>query len=163
MAGRWLTPSLMAPAVVSWAAHLGWLSLRESSLAFMTSTWVAILFFAPGTRGVTRGQTAYHAKAHRASAYHSLGIGSLLGAISAVIGAFGGYEVRRRLVSKLTINGIRIALFKDLIAIDLASFSSRAERRVFVLLSFGRDFAGTRRVVDKTIIDHLVPEGWAAG
>ena len=36
-----------------------------------------------------------------ASANQSLLIGALLGGMGAVIGAFGGYEIRRRLVSKL--------------------------------------------------------------
>src|SRR4029077_17435267 len=36
--------SMTAPAVVAWAAHLGWISLSGSPLAFMGSTWaVAIL------------------------------------------------------------------------------------------------------------------------
>jgi len=36
--------SLMAPAVVSWAAHLGWLNLHGSPLAFMGSTLAAAMF-----------------------------------------------------------------------------------------------------------------------
>ncbi len=36
--------SMTAPAVVAWAAHLGWINLSGSHLAFMGSTWaVAIL------------------------------------------------------------------------------------------------------------------------
>ena len=33
-----------APAAVAWAAHLGWLSLSGSVLAFMGSTWAVCLF-----------------------------------------------------------------------------------------------------------------------
>ncbi len=36
--------SLMAPAVVSWAAHLGWLNLHGSHLSFMESTLAAAIF-----------------------------------------------------------------------------------------------------------------------
>src|SRR5438105_13638998 len=36
--------SLTAPAVTSWAAHLGWLHLQNSSLAFMGSTWAVAIF-----------------------------------------------------------------------------------------------------------------------
>jgi uncharacterized membrane protein len=38
--------ALTAPAAVAWAAHLGWLHLRDSPLAFMASTWTVILFSA---------------------------------------------------------------------------------------------------------------------
>lgn len=36
--------SLLAPAVVAWAAHLGWLNLRSSPLAFMGSTAAVAIF-----------------------------------------------------------------------------------------------------------------------
>lgn len=36
--------SLTAPAAVSWAAHLGWLNLRGSSLSFMGSTLAVAIF-----------------------------------------------------------------------------------------------------------------------
>jgi uncharacterized membrane protein len=36
--------SLTAPAVVAWAAHLGWLNLQGSSLAFMGSTAAVGMF-----------------------------------------------------------------------------------------------------------------------
>jgi uncharacterized membrane protein len=37
---RWLSP----PAVVAWAAHLGWLNLNDSPLAFMGSTITVVIF-----------------------------------------------------------------------------------------------------------------------
>src|ERR671921_2152243 len=36
--------SMTAPAAVSWAAHLGWLDLGGSALAFMGSTLAVIIF-----------------------------------------------------------------------------------------------------------------------
>lgn len=57
-----------------------------------------------------------------ASANQSLLIGALLGGTGAVIGAFGGYEIRRRLVGKLNAKDIFIAVPEDLIAIALACF-----------------------------------------
>jgi uncharacterized membrane protein len=36
--------SLTAPAAVSWAAHLGWLDLQGSPLAFMGSTAAVAIF-----------------------------------------------------------------------------------------------------------------------
>jgi uncharacterized membrane protein len=56
------------------------------------------------------------------SANHSLFIGALFGGVGAVIGAFGGYEIRRRLGNKLNVKEIFIALCEDLIAIGLACF-----------------------------------------
>src|SRR5215469_12603370 len=36
--------SLTAPAVVAWAAHLNWLNLHDSPLAFMASTAAVVIF-----------------------------------------------------------------------------------------------------------------------
>jgi uncharacterized membrane protein len=48
--------------------------------------------------------------------------GAVLGAIGAVIGTFGGYEIRRRVVTSLNIKNIFVAIAEDLIAIGLACF-----------------------------------------
>jgi uncharacterized membrane protein len=133
--------SLMAPAVVSWAAHLGWLNLHDSPLAFMGSTLAVAIFsllaigeliadklpktpkrtapaplFARILMGGLCGAGLY------VSANQSLFSGALFDGIGAVIGAFGGYEIRRRLGNKLNLKDIFIALFEDLIAIGLACF-----------------------------------------
>jgi uncharacterized membrane protein len=57
-----------------------------------------------------------------ASANQSLLIGALLGGTGAVIGAIAGYDIRRRLVSKLNTKDLLIAIPEDLIAIGLAWF-----------------------------------------
>jgi uncharacterized membrane protein len=49
-------------------------------------------------------------------------VGALLGGIGGVIGAFAGYEARRRLVGSLNIKDIFVALSEDLIAVGLALF-----------------------------------------
>src|SRR5262249_24986307 len=36
--------SMTAPAIVAWAAHLGWISLSGSHLAFMGSAWAVGIF-----------------------------------------------------------------------------------------------------------------------
>jgi uncharacterized membrane protein len=133
--------SLTAPAVVSWAIRLGWLSLYGSPLAFMGST-VAIATFSLLAIGEliadllpkTPKRTAPVPLLARilmgglcgaclcTSANQSLLIGALLGGIGGVMGAFAGYEVRRRLVSNLNIKDSFIALLEDLIAISLALF-----------------------------------------
>lgn len=134
---RALTP----PAVVAWAAHFGWLNLNSTPLAFMGSIIAAVIFsllalfelFAdlqPSTgkrtapvpliaRIITGGLCG---ACVCAASNQSLIIGALLGAVGAVIGAFTGYEIRRRLVAALNIKDIFIALLEDLITLGLACF-----------------------------------------
>jgi uncharacterized membrane protein len=133
--------SLTAPAAVSWAAHLGVLNLRHSPLAFMGSTAaVAILTLLaageyvadllpktpkrtlPGpliARIVTGGLSA---ACLFASNNKSILVGALLGGIGAVIGAFAGYETRKRLVHGLKVKDAVIAIPEDLIALSLAYY-----------------------------------------
>jgi uncharacterized membrane protein len=134
---RALTP----PAVMAWAAHLGWLNLNNSPLAFMGSTIAVIIFsllavfeLISDLRPRTPKRTAPMPLVARilmgglcgacicAASNQSLVIGAILGAIGAVIGAFAGYEIRRRLVAALNIKDIFIALPEDLLTIGLACF-----------------------------------------
>ena len=131
--------ALTAPAVVSWATHLGWLHLLDSPVAFMASTWAAILFsflavfeLVADKLPTTPNRTAPPALAARlltgglcgaclcVAAHQSLGLGAGMGAIGALAGAFGGYQVRKRLVSGWKIKDLFVALAEDLIAIGLA-------------------------------------------
>ena len=133
--------ALTAPAVISWAAHLGWLNLRDSPVAFMASMWTVAIFsllaifeFVADVLPKTPKRTAPAPLAARilmgslcgaclsASANQSLSFGALFGAIGAVIGAFAGYEIRKRLVTGWNIKDIFIAIPEDLIAIGLACF-----------------------------------------
>ena len=133
--------SLTAPAVVSWAAHLGWLNLHGSPLAFMGSTWATAIFsllaigeLVADKLPKTPNRTAFAPLLARiltgglcgaclcVSANQSLVVGAMLGALGAVIGTFGGYKIRRGLVRKLNIQDIFVALLEDLVAIALACF-----------------------------------------
>ena len=134
---RALTP----PAVVAWAAHLGWLNLSSSPLAFMGSIITVIIFsllalfelFAD-LQPSTGKRTAPVPLVARilmgglcgaclcAANNQSLIIGTILGAIGGVIGAFAGYEIRRRLVAALNIKDLFIALLEDGVTIGLAFF-----------------------------------------
>ena len=133
--------TLTAPAVVSWAAYLGWLNLQGSPVAFMASIWAVAIFsvlaifeFVGDILPKTPKRTAPAPLAARiltgglcgaclcASAHQSLSIGALCGVIGAVIGAFAGYEIRKRLVTGWNIKDIFIAIPEDLIAIGLACF-----------------------------------------
>ena len=57
-----------------------------------------------------------------AATNQSLIIGAILGGAGGLIGAFAGYEVRRKLVAALNIKDTFIALLEDLITIGLAYF-----------------------------------------
>ena len=133
--------SLLAPAIVAWAAHFGSLNLHGSPFAFMGSTAAVAIFsiFAIGELVVdklpkTPKRTAFAPLLARillgglsgaslfAAAGKSLFIGALLGGTAGVIGAFVGYEVRRRVVNNLHINDTFVAICEDLVAIALAYF-----------------------------------------
>ena len=131
--------SLTAPAAVSWAAHLGLLNLHQSPLAFMGSTAAVAIFSVlaageyiadllpktprrtmPGPligRIVTGGLGG---ACLCASNGKSLLIGAIMGGIGAVIGAFSGYEVRKRLVNSLKVKDAVIAIPEDLVALCLS-------------------------------------------
>jgi uncharacterized membrane protein len=130
--------SMTAPAVVAWAAHLGWMNLSGSPLAFMGSRWSVTLFtilalgefvgdLLPATpaRTAALGLTAriVIGSAVGASAAIAGGIflwlGAVCGVIGAVAGAFGGYRARASLVRELHVPDAAIAIPEDVIAIGL--------------------------------------------
>jgi uncharacterized membrane protein len=134
--------SLTAPAVVAWGAHLSWLNLHGSPLAFMGSTTAVAIFSllalgelvadklpmipkrtAPApllARIVTGGLCG---ACLCAAAGQSLVTGALLGGIGGgVLGAFLGYSIRRRLVNDLHVNDFVVAVCEDVVAVGLALF-----------------------------------------
>jgi uncharacterized membrane protein len=133
--------ALTAPALVSWAAHLGWLHLEGTPLSFMGST-VAVVIFTLAAVGEyvtdqlpsTPARTvpmqfiarllmgALSGACICVSAGQSLLVGAVLGAVGAVIGTYGGYHARKALVNGLKVKDILIAIPEDLIAIGLAYF-----------------------------------------
>src|SRR4051812_5546281 len=137
--------SLMTPAAVAWAVRLGWLNLHGSALAFMESTVVlaTLSLFALGELVADLLPTIPRRTAPApllarmisggfcgaclcASANRSLLIGAGLGAVGGIIGAFAGYEGRRRLVTALNIRDLFVALAEDVVALSLAGiFVSR--------------------------------------
>jgi uncharacterized membrane protein len=131
--------SMTAPAAVSWAAHLGWLDLRDSSLVFMGSTAAVVVFSllaiveyagdlhpatprrtSPGPLIWRIGMGGLSGACLCAAAGRSLALGAVLGGVGAVIGAFGGYEARTRLVAALGVKDSVVAISEDLVAIALA-------------------------------------------
>jgi uncharacterized membrane protein len=130
--------SMTAPAVVAWAAHLGWINLHGSPLAFMGSAW-AVGVFTLGALGefvadqlpTTPARTAAVGLTARifiglltgaclaVAGGASYWLGALIGAIGAIAGAFGGYQARVRLVRGLHVPDAAIAIPEDLVAIGL--------------------------------------------
>jgi uncharacterized membrane protein len=130
--------SLTAPAVVAWAAHLGWINIHGFPLAFMGSMWAVAIFTvlalvelvadqlpsAPSrtapiglsARIVTGGLTG---ACLGIAAGAALWLGALAGAIGGVAGAFAGYHTRVGLVRMLHAPNFAIAIPEDLIAIGL--------------------------------------------
>ncbi|MGZ8392071.1 MAG: DUF4126 family protein [Gemmatimonadales bacterium] len=138
--------SLTAPSAVSWAAHLGWLDLHGSSLAFMGSTAAVIILsvlavaeYVADVLPQTPNRTSPGPLLARivmgglagacisVSAGHSWLAGAVTGGIGGVIGAFAGYQIRRRLVSGTKVKDAVVGVSEDLLAIGLAF--------LFVLLS----------------------------
>src|SRR5438477_9981832 len=137
--------SLSPPAVVAWAAHLGWLNLSDSPLRFMASTITVVIFsllavfeLIGDLRPSTPKRTApmpliarilmgglCGACVYWVGSNQGWMLGAILGAVGAVIGAFAGYEIRRRLVSALNIKDVVVALLEDVVTIGLACFLAR--------------------------------------
>jgi uncharacterized membrane protein len=131
--------SLTAPAAVSWAAHLGWLNLQDTGLAFVGSTLMVVVLtvaalaeYVADKLPTTPRRTlpgpligrlvlgGFSGACLTVSANQSWLVGAIAGAIGGLIGAFAGYEIRRRLVTGLKVKDITIAIPEDLVAIVLA-------------------------------------------
>ncbi len=130
--------SMTAPAVVAWAAHMGWINLSGSPLAFMGSVW-AVAIFTLGALGEFVADQLPIAPARTTAVPLiariviglltgaclgvaggvSLWLGALIGAIGAIAGAFGGYRARVGLVRALHFPDFVIAVPEDLIAVGL--------------------------------------------
>ena len=126
-----------APAVVSWAADLGWLPLAGTPLAFMGSVWavgiLTVLAFvelvidqlpsapsrkAPGGFGARILSGALSGAALGASSGWLIA-GGVAGVVGAVIGTLGGYAVRARLAAAFR-RDMPAAFIEDAVAIIVA-------------------------------------------
>jgi uncharacterized membrane protein len=133
--------SLTAPAVVSWAAHVGRIQLSNARLHFLGSTAAVAVFTlfaivelvadklpAAPSRTAPPGLIArivlgaLCGGALAVAGEQSMMIGAVLGAAGGIAGAFGGYQVRTRLVKALKVPDFVIALLEDATAIVAAIF-----------------------------------------
>jgi uncharacterized membrane protein len=130
--------AMIAPAVISWAAHFGWLHLEDTRLAFLGFSYTPYVFallaigelitdqlpntpsrttFLPFLTRIVSG--AFCGAAIGAQDGDLIG-GSLAGAIGSVIGTLGGYMFRMRLVAAIGGKDSPIAFLEDAIAIAAA-------------------------------------------
>lgn len=130
-----------APAVTAWAAHLHWLNLSGSHLAFMGSAW-AVAIFSLGV-AVESVLDQLPSTPARTSAPQLTGriimglftgaclgiaggaaawLAAVTGAIGSLVGAFGGYRARAGLVRALHAPDFAIGIPEDLFAIGLGLF-----------------------------------------
>jgi uncharacterized membrane protein len=126
--------AIMAPAVTSWAAGLGWIHLEGTPLHFMAhpiTRWILAIAAVgelvndklPKTPSrkippqfITRIITGALSGAAIGASQQSLVGGLIAGAIGAVVGTLGGAEIRGRLSTAIG-RDFPIALIEDIIAI----------------------------------------------
>ena len=130
--------ALTAPAVVAWAANLGWINLHNSPLAFMGSKWTVVIFTAlavvelvadqlPSTPARTAAiglsarivTGALTGACLAAAGNAALWLGVVAGIVGAIAGTFGEYYARVGLVRSLRVPDFVIAIPEDVIAIGL--------------------------------------------
>jgi uncharacterized membrane protein len=128
--------SLTAPAVVAWAAHLGWLHFAGTKFAFISRpaaliviTLLALVELIADKLPNTPARTAPPGLIARIAFGYLCGValaisvgGSLLvagfvGVIGALVGTLAGYNIRRALVSQAHLPAFGVALAEDVIAI----------------------------------------------
>jgi uncharacterized membrane protein len=126
--------SLTPPALTAWAAHLGWLRLHPP-LGFMGSAPAVVIFSLAAVAELvadklpkTPSRTEPQGLIARivmggltGACIASAGgqgfiVGSLLGVVGALLGSFGGYEARTRLVKALGTPDYVVAVLEDLVA-----------------------------------------------
>lgn len=128
--------SLTPPALVCWAAYLGWLHFAGTRLAFINHPATLVIFTLLAVAELiadklpnTPARTAPLGLSARiflggacglalaTSAGTTLYLSALLAAIGAVVGAFAGYHTRHFVVVKAHVPDLAAAVAEDLIAI----------------------------------------------
>jgi uncharacterized membrane protein len=132
--------SLTAPAAVSWAAYLHRLDLRDSRLAFLGSALAAYIIFALGVGELVADKLPFAPNrtslpsmivrtlsgaicgASLCLSTHLVLVGTVLGGLGALNGAFGGFHVGRLLVKYMKVTDTVIAFAEDVLAIGAGLF-----------------------------------------
>lgn len=133
--------TMTAPAVVSWAAHLKWLKVEDSALAFMGSIAAVASFTLLAVGELIADQSSKIGKRTAAgpltgrmimgglsgaticaAASQPILLGAVLGGLGGIVGAFAGYGARTGLVKKLGVADVIIAVPEDLVAIGVGLY-----------------------------------------
>lgn len=158
--------SMTGPAIVCWAARLGWLQLDGTRLAFLHNPISLVVFtllaigelvadklpFIPGrtTPGplvVRFISGALCGSALTLSAHAAWPAGALVGGVGAIAGSYAGYYVRRSLTVGRRLPDLPVALVEDLVAIGLGLYvTSGGFHRGAVVLSAMLPGAILRRI-----------------
>jgi len=128
--------SMTAPALVCWAAHLGWIDLSGSHLEFLGRVPAVAIFSLlaiaelvadklpniPGrnTPGPLAARFLFGGLSGAAlgiAGHASWLIGFLVGGIGGIAGGLGGYTIRRELKRHFKLPDFPVAIAEDLIAI----------------------------------------------
>jgi uncharacterized membrane protein len=128
--------SLTAPALVCWAAHLGWLNLAGTPLGFMRHpaavaifTLLALVEIVMDKLPNTPSRTAPIGLVARIvlgglsggalglAGGTNLIVGAIVGIIGALVGTYGGYHARQAVVSRMHLPDFVVALAEDAVAI----------------------------------------------
>jgi uncharacterized membrane protein len=128
--------SMTAPAVVSWAARLGWLDVSHTPLAVLGFAWTPYILTVlavgelvadklpmtpsrklPGPFGARIVLGGLSGAALAAGGGQSWTIGAMAGALGGIAGTLGGYRARTGLVRALKLPDFVIALLEDLVAV----------------------------------------------
>jgi len=133
--------SMTAPAVVSWAARLGWLPVESTPLAFLgyaaTPYIVSLLALGelvadklpktpsrktPVPFGARVVMGALSGAAVAAGGGQSALVGAVVGALGGLAGTLGGYQLRTGLVQALKVPDFVVALLEDAVAVGSGLF-----------------------------------------
>jgi uncharacterized membrane protein len=124
--------SFTAPAAVCWAAHLGWLRLAgplETTTAVCISSVLALLELVGDKQSWIGARTKAGPLIFRlftgglsgatfcVAAGQSITAGAIFGSLGAIVGTYGGYQSRHRIVSQLKVPDIAVALAEDAVAV----------------------------------------------
>ena len=128
--------SMTAPALVAWAMAFHWLKVPAGWLSFFSYPVTRYLFLvfalgelvadkipktpsrtAAGPLGARIVFGAVTGAAVAAGSDNSAWAAACLGALGALVGAFGGYQARARAVRTLHIPDFPVALIEDLVAV----------------------------------------------
>jgi uncharacterized membrane protein len=128
--------SLTGPAVTSWAARLGWLTLIGTPMHFMASmitvtifTLLAVVELVADQLPSTPARTAPVGLSARVvmgglcgatvgvAGGESIALGIVVGILGAIVGTYGGYYARTRSVKALGVPDVVIAVIEDIVAV----------------------------------------------